>query len=668
VDSNSLNLAPRRPSLSQPVSAPNRRPPSLKGLSRQSGDSPWQLPQRLPQSSTSTPTSAPTPAAQANSWRSKTTTSASATARQGQVSETVSVFPDLPSTLQQDHTLTMEPDEELEVVDFSDLGKFVGFGDEPTTLPIQPDELPSGTSQSTRPVASDFFQDALDTSTKSDARPWRRKFERDSDRGIHESSHPAEENTSQLPEPFGMADVGNIQSTPTESQLVSTLLAPSKVIDPSSEYHSHNTRHTMASSTGQQRTPRSATFHKEADLSAWDDAMSRIKGALNGMQATDPQRGQHPTGSSDVDVQMNPANVTMPQSPYIPTKSGPFKEPRWIPPALRVRYYNFDIHSRESFLVTGCEPPHSPDNSFIVQFPSRSRSMDPLNKRQLHLFRVPVNVRWDILSWDPPVEGMNRRDLSVNDVLFRKPTFHKGKFKYRVALPRSRVKSSNVIGATSPRVNLPANTLTSKFHATGAFGKFSDADGMSTWRKPTSTTPMISEGIAELPTNPALDTVSRSPPPELLPNSDSTTLPKPDVSLSAKDVVLVRSRSQPKMPAGSVVAFYRDTRIDPVDSASDSAVNFIVNSELEDALPRQSSPSEKPIITLSSPTFSDIRQSVKPSDSTAEKLMGTIANGLVLQPASECDMPSFVQGMAEGQNSNGLVSSYLIFFSLSSQN
>jgi len=53
--------------------------------------------------------------------------------------------------------------------------------------------------------------------------------------------------------------------------------------------------------------------------------------------------------------------------------------------------------------------------------------------------------------------------------------------------------------------------------------------------------------------------------------------------MQADEPATIRPRSQPKMPAGSAVAFYRDTRVDSLESAPKSSVNFTVTSELEDA-------------------------------------------------------------------------------------
>jgi serine/arginine repetitive matrix protein 2 len=502
-----------------------------------------------------------------------------------------------------------------------------------------------------RPVASDFFQDEPDTSTKTLTGPWRRNIPPETDLDFSQLSLPIEEtaNAPQSPEiSYTTAVINSVNVASVEAQPASPLSGQSTSLP--NEHNGHISRHT--SNLGQQRTSRPTTVHKEAGLSALDDAMSRIKGALDGMQANDPQRG-----SAETETQMRSTRSSIPQSPPF-VKSVPLKEPRWIPPALRVRHQDFDIHTREAFLVTGSEPPHSPNPAFVVRLPAVSRALELLHKRQLNLAKIQFPVRWDIFSWDPPIEGMNRRDFSLNDLLFRKPVMFKGKFKYRVSLPRSKLKTPSATGVAGPRVNLPANPTTSKFN-----GRLSEADGMATWRKPTSPAPTMPE-TADVPaTNSTLDTISRSPPPELPIHSDGTaSLPKPDVSLSGKgEVILVRTRSQPKMPAGSVVAFYRDSRIDTVDAESDTLVSFIVNSELEDPPPlSQPGPSKKPIITLSPPSVGALpepTESVKGLDSNSIELVNNMVNGLKSQRASpECEMPLLVQSKLDGKSSDGSVS------------
>ncbi|KAF7339938.1 hypothetical protein MVEN_01911400 [Mycena venus] len=144
--------------------------------------------------------------------------------------------------------------------------------------------------------------------------------------------------------------------------------------------------------------------------------------------------------------------------------------------------------------------------------------------------------------------------------------------------------------------------------------------------------------------------MSRSPPPELPSDPNVTSIPRADVLASSKSEDVFgssRSRSQPKMPAGSAVAFYRDSRVDAVEPDVKPMVNFIVSSELEDAS-RQSSenntPSKaKPSIMVSSPGASS---ALSPGEllNSASKPFTPRANGLKPSPTSspEIGMPPLI--------------------------
>ena len=606
----------------QPIGSAARRPPSLKGLSRPSVDHTRQmLPRRLSQTSTGAPTSAQTATSQPDSWRSRTVNPpVSTTVRSETTPQPTSVFPEQPSTFQQDHVLIFGVEEDLEVVDFSDLARFVGDHDA-SDAPVQnlPEIATAPHSRPARPVASDFFHDPPGTFTQTDMGSWRRK---DLDR---DPPGPFTEDASQSAEVLSMAGSADAEPSPA--------FQPKEVTAP--DHHAAASRHGAGSNYVQQRTPRSAVFHREADLSAWDDAMSRIKGALDGMQASDPL-------------------MTAAPQPLSSTKPAPPKEPRWIPPPLRVRHANLDVQTCEEFFSTVDRS----QASCTVRLPSTSRFLELLSRKQLHLLKLPVHWRWDILSWDPPVDGMNRRDLSLNEVLFRK-LMHKGKPRYRVQIPRSRLRTGKGPGAIGPRVHLPANTATiPKPNAAGYQSRVSEADGASNWRKPVSPAIPKIEVTDEIATNAVLDTVSRSPPPELSQDRvDAAYLPKPGVSLVKSETILIRARSQPKMPAGSAVAFYRDSRIDTVDSDQDTSVTFIVSSELEEAspLPSQVAPVEKSTFALS-PSATTLPNGTESSkDPKVENPLNSIVNGLKSQPPSpEYDVPSLVQSHPDSKSSDSV--------------
>ncbi|KAH6917543.1 hypothetical protein BKA70DRAFT_1252485 [Coprinopsis sp. MPI-PUGE-AT-0042] len=281
--------------------------------------------------------------------------------------------------------------------------------------------------------------------------------------------------------------------------------------------------------------------------------MSRIKGAMKMDGPKEPVQGDGPA----------------------PMKSSlkPIQRDRWVPPALRPKTVNFvDEEHHEVFAVTAEEPSFSPlpsDSQPSVSLPKISTRRDFVNRKQLLAFtRAPLAPRYDILSFDPPVEGM-RRDFNLNFILFRRPPIVKGQIKPRVCIPRWR----------GPRVYAPG-----KLNGTGSFSKATVADGVSSWRKP-AVSPAAEEACAGPSFDTGLETQSRSPPPELvIPPSTTASTSKPSEPTPTKSEgsSVLRPRSQPKMPAGSAVAFRRDSRIDVADENIKPSVNFIVSDELEE--------------------------------------------------------------------------------------
>ncbi|KAJ4487083.1 hypothetical protein C8J55DRAFT_558163 [Lentinula edodes] len=107
--------------------------------------------------------------------------------------------------------------------------------------------------------------------------------------------------------------------------------------------------------------------------------------------------------------------------------------------------------------------------------------------------------------------------------------------------------------------------------------KLTGADGASMWRKPTTTT-----GKIELEYSVGLDTTSRSPPPEPEPKPVSQVKKGEEVLAESEDtsVAPMHSRSQPKMPAGSGVAFYRNAHLS-TELGLKSSVSLFATNELE---------------------------------------------------------------------------------------
>lgn len=523
--------------------------------------------------SVATPTSPLlSPATQTSSWRVKVNPqplpSPSSTLRQIQPRPPAPSFHPPPRSALEE-SIADGANEDLEVVDFSDMGKFVGIPEAKKESSETEFNLSAAAVQRTsRAVASDFFEDKLTSTiapapTKTDFGTWRQKVSQDVLEVTPENKASLKsevENDSPQKKVLSPRDLSTPPKEPLPDIAVSVEAIADAVVKDSLPPH-------LVS----QRTPRNQGFYKEATMSALDDAMSRIKGAIVDIHSSDVSKDT--TAPESEHLQGRSLQLT-------PQKSAAPKE-RWIPPALRLRNkFDFTDEPREVFDVTGSEPPRSPVpacNAYTVQISSISRAVEFIHKRQLHAFFRPIfQTQWDILSFDPPVEGMNRRDLSLNDVLFRKPPGgHKGKPRYRVMLPRHGTSTNR------PRVQMPSASLL-KSNGVGAFGRPTVADGASSWRNP-APSPKV-DSINEESPSVALDTMSRSPPPEL-PQSNIASMPKSNESSPSKSEpsASLRSRSQPKMPAGSAVAFYRDSRIDAVEPEPKPLVNFTVTSELEES-------------------------------------------------------------------------------------
>ncbi|KAF7339937.1 hypothetical protein MVEN_01911300 [Mycena venus] len=362
----------------------------------------------------------------------------------------IPTFVSPPSALEQVESLAenVEEREELEVVDFSDFAKFVGVTEEEAPPAPAPETQPDGPQQQRetpivpaassiastrppRPSAADFFDDrpprspeVVPASEKASVATWRRQ-------SVAQDSEPT------------------THTQPVE--IKSSLLAPHAPHAPSP--------HTN-------RTPRNQPFYKEATMSTLDDVMSRIKGAIDGMQSSEREHRSPEVSASGAMrpsslFHASPANLSAPKE-------------RWVPSAFRARH-QFDAEPQE-VIITGCEPPRSPKpawNTFTVRLPKISQPLEPVNRRQLLSCTKPTQFRWDVLSFDPPVEGMSRREFTINEILFRRTAF-KGKSKYKVLLPNTRT-------AGGPRVNIP---MSPRVNGVGAFGRPSaPADALSTWRK-----------------------------------------------------------------------------------------------------------------------------------------------------------------------------------------
>jgi serine/arginine repetitive matrix protein 2 len=612
---------------------PLRRPPSLKSVPRQPGAESFRStgPRRTSLLSAPVPPVSATPLA-SDSWRVKSNPPPQ---QQQQIQSRVSAAPTFiappPSALEQVESIADGAQGDLEVVDFSDMGKFVGASEvvEAVSDPSPAVKINASVfSRPRRPVASDFFDEpSLSVNNAKEGEfGVRRNMPQDSMASLDGKADVIEHSDASSQVVLLQDNDQSIFLDGSFSTDTTSITSMASTKEPLSHLdHEHGAQLVnVPLNLNSHRTPRNQGFYKEAAMSALDDAMSRIKGALVGMQVNEVPKDPSQTGLSDQE-----SRATSTTAPL-----GASKE-RWVPPALRPRNFDQGDEPREVFHVTVVEPLGSTppaDSALVVRFPSVSRPMESISKKQLHSFsRFPLPARMDILSFDPPIPDLNRRDLSVNSILFRTPLPNfKGKIRYEIALPRSR----------GPKVPIPA----SKLPGVGAFGRPTVSDGATTWRKSASSLAKTEENMSPAT---GQSTMSHSPAPQDQPTEvRSTSMPKPNEDLSTKsDNAPVRTRSQPKMPVGSAVAFYRDSRIDVVEAAPKPLVNFIVGSELEQA---SEAPGERDVTAFSS--ISDSRE-VNSSQATV--------NGVTSSPSTslEQSLPS----LTESKSSDDSVRSHCTY-------
>ncbi|KAH0838507.1 hypothetical protein J3R83DRAFT_6824 [Lanmaoa asiatica] len=565
-DSNQLITDPEEHKSSEATQYdPNELQPSSKSVAR---------PQREVSRSTTTSVDGPLPPSeQVDSWRSKT---------RPQPQQ----LPVLSPPLFQE-TSGVAADDNLEVVDFSDLGKFVGGeqGSLASVTPAPSSHSPTSSDRhsfSVRLVASDFFED------------------------VPPQSFVAKAITSSSSERHTLSIVPEASALPSSEQIqVPSSLIPTAPTQGMREHDSHrfsgpNGAHSFMRSHPSPTTPhhrlnKGPAPFRQVTMSALDDVMSRIKGALDNMQV-DAGRGASSNEPMDWRTGVAKPKVRVLEPP-ISTRTLS-KDAKWLPPALRQSQQDSD---QEVFGTTGCELPCSPRSAtFVVKLPTIFRPVDAIPKRQTHLLKhSSSHVRFDTLSWDPPVDGMSKRDLSVNEILFKRPPPGKGsKFRYRVHLPRA----TRTHPASLPKVNLPSgfpkiNTVP---------GRSKAVDDLPTWRRgPVPSTTQKTALPEETP--PILNVTSCSPPPELTTLLSELTTAQEVPAKS--EPYLVRQRMQPKLPAGSAVGFYRD----PGSSCQDpkATVNFTVTSELEGAI--QASQPESSMLLSSS--IAEVSPVTVPSES-----------------------------------------------------
>ncbi|KIJ68652.1 hypothetical protein HYDPIDRAFT_24910 [Hydnomerulius pinastri MD-312] len=567
--------------VSEPTTSPAIRPHTIE---RPTSLRPSARPPRDFKATRLAPTASDEPAPpsdQADSWRSKTRLPVQ---KPQPPSQPAVPAPPPPMLHASDEPIGLVADESLEVVDFSDLGKFVGVEKPsptaPSPSPSHPPPQDDHHSLPARPVASDFFEDV--PPRRAPVNVWETKATNVSsaDRtAVSEVRTPTCVQRSQIPAPLTSPIMPQEMRAETSRRFsgANGPVPPTFGNGP------------LSPTASQHRLGKPPAPFREAPMSALDDVISRIKGALSNMQtdAVKEAGAEAPSNEPAEGRSGVSKSKATPLETSTSTRSLP-REARWLPPALRPRLPPQDP-DQEVFDVTGCEPPRSPRlDGLIVKFPAISRPVEAIPKRQSHFLKnSSVHVRFEILSWDPPVDGMSRRDLSVNDILFKKPPPVKGKLRYRVQLPRTPRFNS----ASGPKVNLPSKPNTAPSRSKSA------VDELPTWRRGPSSSSVAQKPAQSEETTPVLDVTSCSPPPDLLGVPSKPTAVE---GVSSKvEVLQVRPRTQPKMPAGSAVGFYRNPGSSSQESKS--AVNFTVISELEEAA-RVSQP--EPSMLLSSSTAS----------------------------------------------------------------
>lgn len=441
--------------------------------------------------------------------------------------------------------LNPSSDESLEEVEFTDLGKFVGVEPNPDEAVAPPlaqlidasteDDLPSPTR------------------TRSDVDPsWRRKT----------SLAPVQEQpsviTNTLPDVVSESPASRETHTTPASPSVPTIsIGIGSPARPPTDGSFPGHTLSVPSSLPSQRSPRAPS------ISAFDDTMSRIKGAMQ----TKPHRSTHHTDRAAANgTAHSPEQSRFGRGNTQTSRSYPPRFPEPDEPFTTLTELHSDIQSGQPSRV---------------KLPPFSR--EPLSERELpHLKRTILPLRWEVLSWDPPVEGMSVKDYSINTVLFQKPLPQKGHPRYHVSLPPSGSYLVRRSSPATPKVHLPAKPLVNKTVAPGgAFGRPRVADENSNWRR---MLPSIPDQVESTPISEGLVIRSGSSPPDT--DKPSDVAPSVETETIVAVQLSAKSRSEPKMPVGASVAFYRE-------STSCPSVSFTVSSELEDA--RQP---EMPILSL----------------------------------------------------------------------
>jgi len=532
----------------------------------------------------------PSLASQAESWRTKgyplpekhTHSRPPAQPSQQQQSEpqtTLATLVGAPLALDHVADIVEGPMADLQVVDFLNMADLVRENDEDKESKSEKQQV-DGTrheaqgrlsTNKIRPTASDFFDDKSKTMAsiaQAENNVWKRK-----------TSANAPVQADEKDKDKNKVVFGKDEQTSSNAPIVSRVSASPH--------------------------PRSRS-HVEASMSALDDAMSRIKGALDGMQANGAasKENRPHVGTSETEQHPHPpvSRTFCPQplsSSSVAAKH--VSRERWQPAPLaqsldqQVNEENLEALRESPSTSTDplCLPPPSDASSSSVppvHLPNISHKIEPVSPKQQTAFsRAPPQPRYECLSFDPPVLGMKKREFTVDSVLFKPP--HGNGYKsnrIRVSLPAGTKKNGLHIGPRTVSL-APKYAGGGNGSVGGGFGK---ADGAISWRKG-GTTHMPAGAVAKVEEDKKKkkkDFMSVKQKNEgenkLDVNVEEASMEKQvqDDLVTNPQVATRMMRQQPKMPAGSVVAFIRDSRIDAVEVDPKPLVNFIVRSELDEPI------------------------------------------------------------------------------------
>ncbi|CAE6418255.1 unnamed protein product [Rhizoctonia solani] len=444
----------------------------------------------------------------------------------------------------------------VEVLDFSDMGKLAGRRTSITS--------PSESHRRRRSTASDFLDEPLGSkrSNQGQANGWNRDA-----RPNHETHEGRDRMTH--------GRQSSLSNKPTNESTWSRAAAP-------------------AAPGSSSQGPRPG--FKEAPISALDDVMSRIKGVLTDMHAEE-----------------KPVSAAGPLP--APSKAASGVSSRWTGNMSNWRDNMGKKQSNsppteptptEPFATTRLERSDTPPpawKAFTVHINKNTITRPPLNKKQASMAKLPpMPVRWDILTWDPPVERMSNRTLSRDDVLFPK-TYMRGVLSARVHLP----STGSAAKQTEPNAQRPRltanidgklsrspNTVNRPLPKSPAF--------MDTqWRKPQQpvvASPMNNalelQNATIIPADSGegnqLETTSRSPPPD---HQAERERGKPNAE-SIGHVTSNNAKALSKPSRSPEVSFHRSLHEKRPPNAL--TVSFTVTSELDEVStkPEEIAASESP--------------------------------------------------------------------------